>query len=1597
LANQPKSFSDYMAEAQKNLGQSSSKKASSTKLPEISRFGSGAAGSAQAQQGTGGVLGTLMDLLTRPLSGVTNTIQSAVNRSVDAQQALKKGDVGGYLGNMAGNIGGGLGGDFLAGLLSTNPEQHRTTSDVIEESTDKIAPMFDPKYVDTADNVNPVLKGVAGFAGDIALDPLTWIPGTQVAKAAGLGVKGVKAAVEGVSAVKDAVVGGVRAAKTADTAAEEAAKEAAKIARPTAVDASEAAASKLTRAAEDEQFQKIQAAREGELSGMDLDSALSSSENRIADLARSDLKVASASTKGQQVARALDMFKPVELKGVTSTPPITAKTVKPLPFSITQTGDYVTHGWLHDVVDQVAKLPEPSDFQKKISVVAQAAIKGDPKALKTARSIYDQTYVPSFAQAKQQGKILGSIGQIIPEQPGTTKTTTTILDSLGSYRKAMADNEAQVTSQLGPQLSQTLSQYKTPESFEKVVTNLRGILDQSIDVPTMQKLSAPAEQMIRQIGLDPATIPVGVKPFQALKNEQDMAVPLTEVLARAAGDENAVERGLAEQGLKSAVFRDIVEPHSAETEYKYATKTGTLRTEDKFGEGIGRSAREANNYFQWNLVKGIIATTGNEAKKAGLFAMRRAAYVSRTVRAATRLAERALDAKGIPLTMGVGLDRIPLSQSQMWDVLDKIDADGVTYRTIWNGGTAVPPTNLMDAVYAAVKGANHDEIVTMLAQTTTRYTRADGREVTLPNNLVKGGYIGPSKIGGRPSKVNFRTGEQLTAELSGLIERAAPTLQRIVSANADSLAARRISETYEMTDGQLQTLENLYQSKGGFADLLTEINDTTPRVQGMASHMGAMQQSTNLATTAVKAFIPQADQDVARAASATEHALKQPAAVGVLQREAEPIQQKAYEDVMADEPFVSGGNVTDLGEKTDQMLGRGIVAKVLPIFSRKAGTELIYPEWMRSENVYRTVMSHFHEKLGALQKAVPRQQLANALQNARNGVAGDDVTTTMRDLWGQMFGLKDGRRALTDNSFFRNNTAIDHINAMFDRNGVPEAMRFNVEAAQKAAKLNGTSVMEEASKQAQEWAISDPVDTMSRLYKSFVDTQVHHTLAQDFMKKAKDLGATSKAPKDGYSLVGNDSGRSIFSSYLPNNVYIRDDVLHQMHVVDNLTQQTMELSGPLGKFVREVYQPLQQAWKYGMTLPNPTHHIRNLIGDYSLTYYANGVKGAVKANKSALQAMATHNNYTGWDAIAALQGYEMLPDAGHIVAEGKLGKVTADGLYTALANRGNLLSFRQLEQLNLAGDVSEGKGPLASLWHAASHSGVAEKIGGISEARDHFSRVQHAAQFIIQNIDSKSYKSMDELLDAASDEARKWHPDGTDMTRAEQYLRLLIPFYSWQRKAIPLVVESMLTHPGRITSIPKAEYAIATAAGVDPDSLSDPFPQDQMFPSYLTNQITGPIAEIDGKYYGVNPGFVANDILNDYVGSNPARTLLGSVSPLIRAPFELAAGGQVATGGKINDDSDYVDSQIPGVSVLARLTGYSPTGSAASILQGGGLDQQYQIAKGNKDPVGGPAISALNWLTGLGITPMSQQNQINGAEIEKRNAAGAAQSGRSSF
>lgn len=1552
-----KSFDDYRREA---LASQKSAGASSTSRKKIDLSGLTAASKKQAEdKAPQDPLSWLVDIASRPLRTQTERVDSFLDTQKHTAEKLRKGDTLGAAGESAMGFLDQMTGAGLRGLFSTDKEDQRTSSDLIEKASDTVGGDFDPSYEDVQDNVNPLVKGVAGFAGDVALDPLTYVPGAafvsvgkKIASLSKLGKGGAKA-FEDAARASELTKGTAKVGDEATKAVDDVLSTAAKVEAPSPASTEAAATAKVAETA---------AVKSPDVAGSLLE------KSQVA------MSAARLSPKATSLAKGLEAIKPTTLSVEV------AKAGKQIPENPLPLNE-----WVSAAADDMSELttkqaPMLTNGKQKISLAAvvEKAQTGDPQAMKVLEQWHTTKYLPSFAKAKSAGQSVNALGRIVPKVTPKSVVTEQVLDSMATFRKTVAEDQSAVEATLGKGLTGALMKMANPEKFDATIQRISGILGGKLDVHHLAKsnYTNPVKEALKQIGLDPTTVPVGLRKPQAAKGSA-RATSIEEMLTKM-GDapEAPLTVQLAEKSLSHSVLKDILEPVTPGMGWDYKTKTGVLRNEDAWGAGVGRRWREANTYFQYTGAAELMREASAALKRVGegtkgaLTAARKHDEVLKAMRLRERFEEQA----GVIHTIGVGTDRIPISLSQILDTLE--DAEGFQAMRLmyWNQGTAVPHTALMDGVYQALKGGSFDDILEAVSATSTRYESSAGALRPMENNLVRGGKFG---------KDAYPAGS-LPPRLATLIMEKLDKLDSVVSMNDKAWKTRVADEVYDMTDKTLDTLRKAFEDEAGYGPALMAIDNTTSRIRQTASEIGATQKATDVTDAVVKQAVPATEvANAAKAVKVTTTLTKTAEMthdLNKLQRAGVNDSLEGYYKAVGAE-FTPGGDTRDFGTKIQQLLSKGLLSKMMPIVSRRAGIPLMHEQMVRGEVTLKGLVTHLDHRVARVGAKLPKDQFAALLNNVQKGLRPSDPKLAeqydeVADIWAQMFSDRNG--SLMQNAFFRENSNIHHANSLLDY--YKTGQLFDVLKAEEKAAENGTTFMTEIGRQASTWQISDPVDFLSKAYKAFATTQVHQNTAHSFMKLAKDLNAVSSAPKKGYSLVGNDSGKSIMAKYLPSNVYFDDAVLRQMHVVDNLMQDSIKWDGPIKDFLDNTFRPIQDAWKYGMTLINPSHHIRNAVSDASMTFYANGVKGARKSYSAAAQGMASHNGYTNWDAVKMLQGMEELPDAGKVVSKGRHGEITAEGLYQAAANRGNLPTFKQLENLE-----EDGRGAIASKWQDFTNTRGAQVIGGVSEARDHYFRLAHFAQTVDQLIDSPKYRSLSEVLDEASAQTRRWHPDGTDMTSVERdVFRMIIPFYSWQRKAIPMIVEAMLMHPGRVMAIPKAQYNTAVAAGINPDSMMNPFPDDQMFPSYLTEQISGPVAIVDGKYFGLNPGFAANDILNDY-GAGPevaGRSVLGSISPLLRSPLELAAGGQVGTGARINDESDYIDSNLPVVGPLSRMTGTSISGSLASILQGKGLDPQYQVAKGNKEGI--EAVPILNWLSGLGITPMSQPNQINYAEIEKR-------------
>lgn len=433
--------------------------------------------------------------------------------------------------------------------------------------------------------------------------------------------------------------------------------------------------------------------------------------------------------------------------------------------------------------------------------------------------------------------------------------------------------------------------------------------------------------------------------------------------------------------------------------------------------------------------------------------------------------------------------------------------------------------------------------------------------------------------------------------------------------------------------------------------------------------------------------------------------------------------------------------------------------------------------------------------------------------------------------------------------------------------------------------------------------------------------------------------------------------------------------------VNKMNEMLKNAYHPSNDFVKMV-DKVTSAWKSGVTIYAPSHHIRNLIGDTWMSWIA-GVNSPQPYYAAAKVLKANKGRYAGSipdvEKLVAPQALEQALGRGvtnipveAVVTKTKNGiKLTAEQIYIAAHQRGLLLSARAIEDIYAE--------PLMPKVFGGKVQGFAR---GAAETREHYVRLAH----FIDAISKDKGNSLKSIFDNAAHTVRKWHPDGMDLTNFERrYLRRIFPFYSWTRKAFPLVLEAMVMKPGKVLLPAKINEAIQGAVGIDA-SRTDPFPSDQMFPDWIKEKGIGPISATGGPlgmiaglsrqgdsggYTIVNPSNPMEDLISQFAGSGnpraPLQALGSSLNPLARIPIETTTDKQMFTDVPVSyDPNRYLTEQIPGGAILSRLTNMGVLGPTQ---------------RGQKEGLGNTE-AMLNYLTAAGVQGTGPY--IKQAEYEAR-------------
>jgi len=485
-----------------------------------------------------------------------------------------------------------------------------------------------------------------------------------------------------------------------------------------------------------------------------------------------------------------------------------------------------------------------------------------------------------------------------------------------------------------------------------------------------------------------------------------------------------------------------------------------------------------------------------------------------------------------------------------------------------------------------------------------------------------------------------------------------------------------------------------------------------------------------------------------------------------------------------------------------------------------------------------------------------------------------------------------------------------------------------------------------------------------------------------------------KTAKNGYiQVTGMHS--AIDGMYFPKDIV--SQIGHMARGIDDMYEPVANSQ------LMRLYDDALRTWKTGVTIYAPSHHIRNMIGDV-FTSWLDGVSNPVYYTKSGQMLMANFHRYSdikaGKNPLSQIlgegreteiiskiigQANTRIPKGTRVIAKAKIGNkrypITIDQAYQMAFRHGLFPHSSVIEDLPGSETLMES---LAQRFHPGKvgpfqpfKGNVAKTVKGAAETREHYVRGAHW----LYALENTKADSLEELFQKAAERVRKYHPDGLDLTTTEKKIfRRLIPFYSWNRKAIPLILEGLAMHPAKILAYPKIMSAMQESQGIE-SSVSDPWPDDQLFPNWLASNVIGPVLPPDSGfakaiarspqevgYTIINPGNPATDIMEDYF-NNPVKGLGNSLTPFLKIPAEIGFQREFQSGAPIDDKTEYIDKNVPLLSTISRLTnGMVGTG----LIEGGDLKGKETSAQNL------PGL--INFLTAAGI--LDTGRYIKGGEFD---------------
>lgn len=348
--------------------------------------------------------------------------------------------------------------------------------------------------------------------------------------------------------------------------------------------------------------------------------------------------------------------------------------------------------------------------------------------------------------------------------------------------------------------------------------------------------------------------------------------------------------------------------------------------------------------------------------------------------------------------------------------------------------------------------------------------------------------------------------------------------------------------------------------------------------------------------------------------------------------------------------------------------------------------------------------------------------------------------------------------------------------------------------------------------------------------------------------------------------------------------YLDKDIYKVMENYKQLTsfRQTAEAND----LVRSI-EKATQIFKQANTIYWPGFHIRNAISDIFM-----GALDGVKSRDYGVIGKAMFNKdkaflKMGNESVEfrkILDSYQRNASSGFIDSELNIRTATAD-----------LSTTRFMDALT-------------------SPSAFNAKLRDMSQVREDFGRLVHYyhamneeyGHLISKGVSKeKAWKGAEE---AAIQRVNKYKFDYTALTPFEQKIRAYgIPFYTYMRKATPVLVENLFMNPRYFSYINKLQRALAP---------SDEFKANDL-PTWMNEQAYSQLSSADTK----EPVGFTDALFPTRTLADAFRNPVIGANPVIQAGFELNSGKDTFTGKPVAGLTDILKNKFKGTTQYSSAVG----------------------------------------------------------------------------